>query len=350
MMRDLGLKGQRSAGRNTLLAVLSLLVVPSLVLAAKGPLTEKDIPLFPGAKPYTNKADLAELAEAEARDRPYVASLSRRGYTTQATPEEVVAWYQKQLSPAQGKVKIGKDLKPGTTSEVQEEVQFYDFSKFSKTPGLGEERRSRLTKDRPPHPSGKWVMGGSFTWSKGEANGGETLFNVTIDDRSFHRDGFRRETHILVDRTTQKSEAELEAERDEEMDQEHAEKTRKLAGTSLDPAKLGVPVYPGAKHDAAMTKAVRTSMGLDGIAYRTTDSVAAVAGFYGKQPGLSPMGEVMKETAAFNAGCREEQMPGFKRKVAVDCKAQVTIQNPWMNINTGKMSSDTLITVRRVGE
>src|SRR3972149_11487675 len=91
--------------------------------------------------------------------------------------------------------------------------------------------------------------------------------------------------------------------------------------------KFGVKVYGGAKYDAATTKDLSESFSINSACYRTNDSVAKVAEFYKKQPGMKYTGGE-KVSSAFSNG-------------VVD----VTIQNPWINMMTGKMMTDTLITI-----
>ncbi len=91
--------------------------------------------------------------------------------------------------------------------------------------------------------------------------------------------------------------------------------------------KFGVTVHAGAKYDAATSKALTDAMHINGACYRTKDSVAKVVEFYRKQPGLTFMGGD-KESAMFKKG-----------------KVDITIQNPWMDMKTGKMNTDTLISI-----
>jgi hypothetical protein len=57
-------------------------------------------------------------------------------------------------------------------------------------------------------------------------------------------------------------------------------------------------------------------MSINAACYRTNDSVAKVAEFYTKQPGLESMG-TSKEGAMFKKG-----------------DIDITIQNPWMDMKT----------------
>lgn len=93
-------------------------------------------------------------------------------------------------------------------------------------------------------------------------------------------------------------------------------------------AQFGVTVYPGAKADAAVTRDLKDKLNVNAYAYRTADSVAKVADFYRKQPPLKELPGASKESAGFDNG-----------------PVMVTIQNPWMDLSTGKMNRDTLISI-----
>lgn len=118
----------------------------------------------------------------------------------------------------------------------------------------------------------------------------------------------------------------------------------KDAGAALDPAQTGIPVYPGAKADAGATTFVRESLGMVGSAYRTGDNVAKVTAFYDKQPGFRKLPGASGEGALFSAGCKAEFNPYLKKEMH-KCGYQVTIQNPWMDMKSGKLVQDTLITI-----
>jgi hypothetical protein len=90
---------------------------------------------------------------------------------------------------------------------------------------------------------------------------------------------------------------------------------------------FGVPIYPGAKLDEGTTKFLTESLGVAGQAFRTVDPLAKVAGFY-KAQGLTEI-MVDKEGAMFKKGDNVD----------------VTLQNPWQNMQTGKMENETLISI-----
>jgi hypothetical protein len=99
-----------------------------------------------------------------------------------------------------------------------------------------------------------------------------------------------------------------------------------MAGQAAAEAQFGVEVYPGAKHDAEVEKQVR-DMKLNAKTYRTSDSVAKVTDFY--------------------KGQKLEQQPGANKagSMFMGKGVMVTIQNPWADMKTGKVTNDTLISI-----
>jgi len=91
--------------------------------------------------------------------------------------------------------------------------------------------------------------------------------------------------------------------------------------------KYGIKMYDGAKYDAAVSKSVSESMSINIACYRTNDPVVKVIEFFKKQAGLEYVGGD-KENALFKKG-------------SID----VTIQTPWMDLKSGKMMKDTLISI-----
>lgn len=118
----------------------------------------------------------------------------------------------------------------------------------------------------------------------------------------------------------------------------------KEGGAALDPAQAGIPVYPGAKADAGASAFVRDSLNMTGSAYRTNDDVAKVTAFYDRQNGIRKMPGASREQALFSAGCKAEFNPYLKKDMQ-KCGYQVTIQNPWTDMKSGKLVQDTLITI-----
>jgi hypothetical protein len=99
------------------------------------------------------------------------------------------------------------------------------------------------------------------------------------------------------------------------------------AGLAAAESQFGIEVYPGAKPDAEVAKQLKEAMKITGHTYRTPDPVAKVADFYRKQ--------------------KLEEAPGTSNSGAMFMKkgANVTIQNPWADMKTGKKNNDTLISI-----
>jgi hypothetical protein len=100
-----------------------------------------------------------------------------------------------------------------------------------------------------------------------------------------------------------------------------------LAGGARAEEKHGIPVYPGAKADKDLSASLGKAFKKDAACYRTGDAASKVTDFYKKQAGLTVMG-VTSEGGAFKKG-----------------DLMVTVQNPWMDMKTGAMMKDTLITI-----
>lgn len=59
---------------------------------------------------------------------------------------------------------------------------------------------------------------------------------------------------------------------------------------------------------------------------------------------MKPMYAPIKDSAAFLAGCKDEYNEILKKNMP-RCGYHVTVQSPWMDMKTGKMMNDTLITI-----
>ena len=104
--------------------------------------------------------------------------------------------------------------------------------------------------------------------------------------------------------------------------------TSVLSATASAEERFGAVVYPGAKYDETTSKYMSESRQLTIACFRTNDSLDKVAAFYRKQKEFSIRGEVMKENARFQSS-------------TVD----VTLQSPWLNVISGRMMNDTLISI-----
>lgn len=102
------------------------------------------------------------------------------------------------------------------------------------------------------------------------------------------------------------------------------------SASALAEEKLGVRVYGGASFDASTTKFLKDSMSIEAFCYRTGDPIKKVVDFYKGQPGLKLLHS-------------DDEGALFRKGTDID----VTVQNPWMNMKTGELMKDTLISIVR---
>jgi hypothetical protein len=100
-----------------------------------------------------------------------------------------------------------------------------------------------------------------------------------------------------------------------------------LSATAAAETQHGVTVYPGAKADAETAAQLKKSMNINAHTYRTSDSVEKVSQFYRSQK-LKEMPGADKQQAGFSAD-----------------GVNVTVQNPWLDMKSGKINNDTLISI-----
>ena len=99
-----------------------------------------------------------------------------------------------------------------------------------------------------------------------------------------------------------------------------------VSGAAFAESQYGVEVYPGAKADEQVAKQVKDRLKVTAKTYRTSDAVSKVADFYRKQN--------LTEAHASKKGAT------FTGKGAT-----VTIQSPWLDMDSGKMNNDTLVSI-----
>ncbi|WP_107736469.1 hypothetical protein [Desulfonatronum sp. SC1] len=92
--------------------------------------------------------------------------------------------------------------------------------------------------------------------------------------------------------------------------------------------QFGVAVYPGAKEHPGATQFLNEGLGVQGTAFHTSDSVAAVVEFYRAQDGIREV--IVSDESAM-----------FKKGNEVD----VTVQSPWMDMQSGTLMQDCLISI-----
>ena len=101
-----------------------------------------------------------------------------------------------------------------------------------------------------------------------------------------------------------------------------------LSGTAIADAQFGIETYPGAKEDTEVAQQLKKSMNLTAKTYRTGDSVTKVTEFYRKQKSLT-----------------EGPASSDKGSMFTGKGATLTVQNPWMDMKSGKINNDTLISI-----
>lgn len=259
--------------KKALMLLASALVATSLPsFAARGPANENAIKIYPGATVITDENDRSE-------EGGHIRSSYKMRYSTTVMPEEVYRFYQKQL----GAIEQGhgdSEPAPGSTSEVYREVAYHTFQDIMEK-GEGQKRRTAIIRaNRKPLEQEKWLNVARFNWVKTETNGERTTFKVRIGDSGYDEKGiFYPETQITIERITYKSEQAMADEAEQADEAERTAKVQQLASTSLNPAALGIPEYPGARRDDETSSTLRSSMAIDTVAYRTKDPVQKVASF-----------------------------------------------------------------------
>ena len=104
--------------------------------------------------------------------------------------------------------------------------------------------------------------------------------------------------------------------------------------------QFGIPVYMGAKYEQSASDFLQVNV--NAFCYQTDDSMVKVIDFYKSQPELALINE--NETGAFFRRCKSEEYNTLmEMTVYKDCDLDLTIQNPWMDMNTNKIYSDNLI-------
>jgi len=105
------------------------------------------------------------------------------------------------------------------------------------------------------------------------------------------------------------------------------------AQTGLCEERFGVPVYPGATYDAAISDFEVKNLHVEAACFRTKDPLAKVADFYKGQ----------KQVKSVSLPDQQNAMVRFNNG------ADVTLQSPSMNMSTGTMMQDTLISIVKGG-
>lgn len=250
------------------------------ILFAQVPKSEKEIPIYSGAKRDANR-------ESELES---LGSDGRKVYRVGASTEDVFNFYLQKIGGKEGQMDTDpREIKPSTVSQVWYTVEYYKDEEFTDYfierdvmhPGTW--MKQKLTENRKPHKPGKWIVHAFFNWYKMESNNDLTEFYVIIHDESFGEQSekkYKTSTDIQILASTGKSEQAMREENEEQMEKQTSELSKSLRSKPPTEKELGVPIYPGSIFDADATAGM--SAGNDYIIYLylTTDLPSKVVAFY----------------------------------------------------------------------
>ena len=326
-----------------------------------------DIPLYPGAV-----ADKEAMAEAMAEEERFLSEanmelrsddqspLIRRStsihiYKVAKPAEAVLQFYLEKLGGIEedgAEHLYGSVIAAGAVSSVYHQIAFIDFSGYNRKDAG--ETRATLEKIRVPFEPGKWIAGADFAWAVGEKNADVSHFDVMVRDDYFYtfdEHGHQKiQTGITIKKTTymnprdaQVARREAIDERENDDEQETADTVRELTGTTFNPEEIGITVYPGAAYDEETTRFLRQTMACNGAAYQSNENARTIAEFYGRT-GFKIIHSDDKEVLLKR--CKEEYNEFLKKTISTgECDVEITLQNPWKNMNTGKLIQNTLISI-----
>lgn len=353
--------------RKLVLVFLGSILFALSAQAAQAPATLNAVPIYSGAV-----RDGAAEAEATAEEERSLAdanlysqdgddaliprSFTIHVYKVAAPAEKVLQFYLDALGGTEGdgyEYLYNGNTAPGTVSRVFYQIHFVDFSVYSERDA--KEEKALIKKVRKPFKPDKWVSTADFAWEVGEKNADVTNFDLQVVDDYFHtfdESGNKKiQTSIIIQRKTYMNPEDAwyarQNFRDEQEDREEfeqAETVRELSATVLNPEDMGISPYPGARYDADTTQFLKQTLAVNCAAYQSDDDALAIAAFYEGQAGFKKIHA--DENGALLKRCGEEYNEFLKRMMSTgECDAEITIQNSWMDMKTGKMMKNTLISI-----
>jgi len=262
------------------------------LLASEVPKSEKEIPIYPGAKINTTKTS-EQNSQTDWDMNKNLRSAVMKVYNSDASIEDIVNFYLQKIGGEEGTANLDpKGLKPGTVSKVWYEIEYYtdeDFKDYTieyDVKHYGTWMKQKLAENRKPLKPGKWIKEAKFNWYKKESNNDGTTFYLIISDQSFDfADGkkYKTSTEIEVQVTTEKSEQAMQEESDEQMDRAVEAETKSLKSKPPTAKELGVPIYPGSTFNADASAGMSAGNDYAMYIYLTTDEPSKVVSFYEKQ-------------------------------------------------------------------
>lgn len=259
---------------------LLLLISSQSILIAQVPKSEKEIPIYSGAKRDANR-------EAELEN---LGNDGRKVYRVGVSTEDVFNFYLQKIGGKDGMMDIDPmGIKPGAVSQVWYTVEYYKDEEFTDyfierdVMHPGKWMKQKLIENRKPHKPGKWIVHTFFNWYKMENNNDLTEFYVIIHDESFGEQTekkYKTSTEIQILASTGKSEQALREENEEEMEKQTSELSQSLKNKPPTEKELGAPIYPGSKFDADATAGMSAGNDYRMYIYLTIDLPSKVVAFY----------------------------------------------------------------------
>jgi len=271
-----------------LLFASTFIVLPT-VLFGQIPKSEKEIPIYPGAKSNATKTSEQKSDMGWDMDKSLRKGILQI-YDVDASPEDVFYFYLQKIGGKEGSSDIDPmELEPGTVSQVWYEVEYYEDQELTDyyiekdVMHPGKWMKQKLIENRKPHKPGKWITEAKFNWYYKERNNDLTEFYLIIHDESFdlsEGNKYKTNTEIQIQVTTRKSEIAMQEEAEEEMDKRAEELSHSLKSKPPTEKDLGAPIYPGAQFNADASAGMSLDNDYKMYIYLTTDPPSKVVNFY----------------------------------------------------------------------
>ena len=274
---------------------LFLLLFCLPLLAAELPRSEKEIPVYPGAvRDLTaEKEILSDYSEYDAELKNSWRSVTVKVYTAKSIIDEVCKFYINKLGAKPGTpLEDPASLKPGAVYPPWYELDFYGADIFE-----NQYERDLLIHDgkwvksafanRPQWKKGAWLCQAWFEWNVILNNGDIAQYTVSIEDDGYdsRKKVIFNTTRITIQILVTKSEAALDEEEDEAMDEAVAVKTRQLTKNPPTSQTLGIPIYPGSVFNPEISAGMSLDDDYQYYVYLSNDPPAKVVTFYEQRLG-----------------------------------------------------------------
>lgn len=258
-------------------------------LGAQTPIKVEQIPVYAGA---------VRQADREAEESSYEEAITVRVYRVSAAVEDVVRFYQQRLSAREVRAEEDREqayadnVRVGQVSPVVFQVDPVDLSPDAwadQAEGSGRTAqqyaaavRAAYAKGRTPFRPDTWLLGAYFEWASRESEDRGTNLSLQVQDVS-DVGILDPSYHNVVELTIWlRPWGELGWVAEEE--EEEPALAMPLAAPSE--AELGVPLYPGAQFNGALSGELSASdEEANYYVYRSTDAVATVVSFYRQRTG-----------------------------------------------------------------